>query len=195
MLKNIIDKYKIILASGSPRRQQFFKDLNIPFSVKLFDVEEIYDPNLKREEITNYLSELKAKPFDTILNKNELVITSDTIVWFQNKALGKPNNRKESFEMLSALSNNSHEVITSISFKTKNSVKTIHDTTKVYFKKLSIEEINFYIDNFKPFDKAGSYGIQEWIGYIGVEKIEGNYSNVIGLPLPKLYDFLKNEVL
>ena len=195
MLKNIIDKYKIILASGSPRRQQFFKDLNIPFSVKLFDVEEIYDPNLKREEITNYLSELKAKPFDTILNKNELVITSDTIVWFQNKALGKPNNRKESFEMLSALSNNSHEVITSISFKTKNSVKTIHDTTKVYFKKLSIEEINFYIDNFKPFDKAGSYGIQEWIGYIGVEKIEGNYSNVIGLPLPKLYDFLKNEVI
>ena len=195
MLKNIIDKYKIILASGSPRRQQFFKDLNIPFSVKLFDVEEIYDPNLKREEITNYLSELKAKPFDAILNKNELVITSDTIVWFQNKALGKPNNRKESFEMLSALSNNSHEVITSISFKTKDSVKTIHDTTKVYFKKLSIEEINFYIDNFKPFDKAGSYGIQEWIGYIGVEKIEGNYSNVIGLPLPKLYDFLKNEVL
>ena len=195
MLKNIIDKYKIILASGSPRRQQFFKDLNIPFSVKLFDVEEIYDPNLKREEITNYLSELKAKPFDTILNKNELVITSDTIVWFQNKALGKPNNRKESFEMLSALSNNSHEVITSISFKTKNSVKTIHDTTKVYFKKLSIEEINFYIDNFKPFDKAGSYGIQEWIGYIGVEKIEGNYSNVIGLPIPKLYDFLKNEVI
>ena len=195
MLKNIIDKYKIILASGSPRRQQFFKDLNIPFSVKLFDVEEIYDPNLKREEITNYLSELKAKPFDTILNENELVITSDTIVWFQNKALGKPNNRKESFEMLSALSNNSHEVITSISFKTKNSVKTIHDTTKVYFKKLSIEEINFYIDNFKPFDKAGSYGIQEWIGYIGVEKIEGNYSNVIGLPIPKLYDFLKNEVI
>ena len=195
MLKNLIDKYKIILASGSPRRQQFFKDLNIPFSVKLFDVEEIYDPSLEREEITNYLSELKAKPFDTILNKNELVITSDTIVWFQNKALGKPNNRKESFEMLSALSNNSHEVITSISFKTKNSVKTIHDTTKVYFKKLSIEEINFYIDNFKPFNKAGSYGIQEWIGYIGVEKIEGNYSNVIGLPIPKLYDFLKNEVL
>jgi septum formation protein len=195
MLKNITDKYSIILASGSPRRQQFFKDLNIPFSIKLFDVKEIYDPKLTKEEITNYLSELKAKPFDTIIKDNELVITSDTIVWFKDKALGKPKDRQESFDMLNSLSDNSHEVITSISFKTKNSVKTIHDTTKVYFKKLSSEEINFYIDNFKPFDKAGSYGIQEWIGYIGVEKIEGNYSNVMGLPLHKLYDFIKNKLV
>lgn len=195
MLTNLTDKYSIILASGSPRRQQFLKELNIPFSVKIFDVEEIFNPQLAREEITNYLAELKAKPFDAIIKENELVITSDTIVWFQDKALGKPNNQQESFEMLSALSGNSHEVITSISFKTKKTVKTVHDCTKVYFKDLSSEEINFYIDNFKPFDKAGSYGIQEWIGYIGVEKIEGNYSNVMGLPLPKLYDFLKNEVL
>lgn len=194
MLENIADKYSIILASGSPRRQQFFKDLQIPFTVKMFDVEEIYDQELQRQEITNFLSELKAKPFDAIIKENELIITSDTIVWFEGKALGKPKNRQESFDMLNALSNNTHEVITSISFKTKNTVKTIHDTTKVFFKKLTSEEINFYIDNFKPYDKAGSYGIQEWIGYIGVEKIEGNYSNVMGLPLPKLYNFLMNEL-
>ena len=195
MLKHLIDNYSIILASGSPRRQQFLKELNIPFSIKLFDVDEVYDPKLIKEEITNYLAELKAKPFDRIIKDNELIITSDTIVWFKDKALGKPKNRQESFKMLSALSGNTHEVISSISFKTKNTVNTIHDCTKVYFKKLSPEEINFYIDNFQPFDKAGSYGIQEWIGYIGVEKIEGNYSNVMGLPLPKLYDFLKNQIL
>ncbi|MEI6866658.1 Maf family nucleotide pyrophosphatase [Flavicella sp.] len=194
MLKNLLDKYSIILASGSPRRQQFLEELKIPFSIKFFDIEEIYPPQLIREEITNYLAELKAKPFDTILKEDELIIASDTVVWFKNKALGKPKNHQESFDMLSALSGNSHEVISSICFKTKRATKTIHDCTKVYFKNLTSDEINFYIDNYKPFDKAGSYGIQEWIGYIGVEKIEGNYSNVMGFPLSKLYEFLKNEV-
>ena len=192
MLKNTLDKYSIILASGSPRRQQFLKDLRIPYSVKLFDVEEIYDENLKREEITNYLAELKSQPFDAILKKNELVITSDTIVWFDNKALGKPKNYNDAFQMLKNLSGNSHEVITSVCFKTTEGTKLISDTTKVYFKEITDEEINFYLENFKPFDKAGSYGIQEWIGYIGVEKIEGSYFNVMGLPVNKLYDFLKN---
>jgi len=195
MLQKLTEKYSIILASGSPRRQQFFMDLKIPFSVKLFDVEEIYDLKLKREKITNFLSELKAKPFESIITENELVITSDTIVWFQDKALGKPKDKEESFQMLRSLSGHSHEVISSISFKTKKSTHTIHDVTKVYFKEFTDEEINFYIDTYKPFDKAGSYGIQEWLGYIGVEKIEGIYSNVMGLPLPKLYDFLKNKVL
>ena len=192
MLKNTLDKYSIILASGSPRRQQFLKDLRIPYNVKLFDVEEIYDENLKREEITNYLAELKSQPFDAILKKNELVITSDTIVWFDNKALGKPKNYNDAFQMLKNLSGNSHEVITSVCFKTTEGTKLISDTTKVYFKEITDEEINFYLENFKPFDKAGSYGIQEWIGYIGVEKIEGSYFNVMGLPVNKLYDFLKN---
>ena len=194
MFESIPLKYSIILASGSPRRQQFFKDLNIPFTIKYFDVEEKFDKKLKREEITNYLSELKGKPFDGNILDNELVITSDTIVWFEDKALGKPKTRDEAFEMLCGLSKNVHEVISSISFKTKNSIRTIHDVTKVFFNELSTDEINFYIDNFHPFDKAGSYGIQEWIGYIGVKKIEGNYSNVMGLPLPKLYNFLKNEL-
>ena len=195
MFKNITDKYSIILASSSPRRQQFFKDLNIPFQMQSFDVEELYSPDLKREEITNYLAELKATPFNNIIEKNQLVITSDTIVWFKEKALGKPLNREESIGMLRALSGNMHEVISSISFKTKKSIATIHDSTKVYFKVLTDEEISFYVDNFNPFDKAGSYGIQEWIGYIGVEKIEGNYSNVMGLPIPKLYEFLKSNIV
>jgi septum formation protein len=192
MLKKTLEKYSIILASGSPRRQQFLKDLQIPFTLKLFNVEEVYDPHLKREEITAYLSKLKSQPFDTILKKNELVITSDTIVWFDNKALGKPKNTQEAFQMLKNLSGNVHEVITSICFKTTKATKVISDTTKVYFKAITDEEINFYIENFKPFDKAGSYGIQEWIGYIAVEKIEGNYFNVMGLPVHKLYQFLKD---
>ena len=192
MLDKLRDTYAIILASGSPRRQQFLKDLQLPFTVKLFDVEEIYDKNLKREEITTYLSELKAQPFDSILKENELVITSDTIVWFENEALGKPKNAQEAFEILKKLSGNSHEVITSVCFKTTKLTHTISDCTKVYFKEITDEEINFYIENFKPFDKAGSYGIQEWIGYIGVEKIEGSYFNVMGLPIHKFYEFLKN---
>tara|TARA_B100000809_G_scaffold264657_1_gene321097 strand:+ start:24023 stop:24610 length:588 start_codon:yes stop_codon:yes gene_type:complete len=194
MLKKLTDKYTIILASGSPRRQQFLKDLQIPYTVKLFDVEEVYDAILKREEITAYLSKLKSEPFDAIIKENELVITSDTIVWFENKAMGKPKDNEEAFQMLKKLSGNMHEVITSICFKTAEASKIISDTTKVYFKEITDKEINFYINNFKPFDKAGSYGIQEWIGYIGVEKIEGSYFNVMGLPVHKLYDFLKNLV-
>lgn len=192
MLKTILNSYHIILGSGSPRRQQFLKDLHIPFRIQLFDVEEIYDSALKREEITEYLSRLKSQPFDAILKESELVITSDTIVWFQNKALGKPKDKEEAFQTLKKLSGNVHEVITSICFKTTEKTETVSDTTKVYFKDLTDEEILFYIENFKPYDKAGSYGIQEWIGYIGVEKIEGNYFNVMGLPVHKLYDFLKH---
>lgn len=192
MLQDLLKKYSIILASGSPRRQQFLKDLNIPFTTQLFEVEEIYPETLVGSEITDYLSELKSKPFDAILKENELVITSDTIVWQNNKALGKPKNKEQAFEMLKALSGQKHEVISSVSFKTKNFLKTINDTTTVYFSVLSNEEIAYYIDHFQPYDKAGSYGIQEWIGYIGVEKIEGSYFNVMGLPVHKLYTELKN---
>jgi len=192
MLEKLFDRYQIILASGSPRRQQFLKEANIPFHLQLFPVEEIYPPELQREEITTYLSDLKSKPFDKILNDNELVITSDTIVWHQDKALGKPKNTKDAVRMLQQLSGDSHEVITSISIKGKCFQEVVSDTTKVYFKKLSLTEITYYIQNFKPFDKAGSYGIQEWLGQIAVEKIEGSYTNVMGLPMHKLYEVLKN---
>jgi septum formation protein len=192
MLQNLTNKYSIILASGSPRRQQFLKDLNIPFTIKLFDVEEVYPSTLVKNEIPEYLSILKSKPFDAILKDSELVITSDTIVWHQGSPLEKPKNAEDAFQMLKKLSGDMHEVITSVCIKTTKFTKVISDTTKVYFTKITDEEIQYYVKNFKPFDKAGSYGIQEWIGYIGVEKIEGNYFNVMGLPIHKLYAALKN---
>ena len=191
MLHTLIEKFDIILASASPRRQQFLKDLRLPHRVQLFEVEEIYPEKLSREEIPIYLSQLKAKPFDSILKENELVITSDTIVWADEKALGKPKNAAEAFATLRKLSGTMHEVITAVCLKSTTDEKIIHDTTKVYFSDLTDAEITYYIENFKPYDKAGSYGIQEWIGYIGVEKIEGNYSNVMGLPLQKMYKALK----
>ncbi len=191
MLEKLFKKYKIILASGSPRRQQFFKDLDIPFTLKLFDVKEIYPDTLYKEEIPEYLAKLKAAPFQDKLSKNEIVITSDTIVWLDNEALGKPQNRKIAFEMLQKLSGRKHEVITSVCVKTNSFEKTITDSTSVTFSELTRDEIDYYLERYQPYDKAGSYGIQEWIGYIGVEKIEGSYFNVMGLPVHKLYSILK----
>lgn len=184
--------YKIILASGSPRRQQFFKDLDLEFEIRLKDIEEIYPNHLQAEEITNFLAQLKAKAFERELNKNELLITSDTIVWLNGKALGKPKNYDDAFLMLQSLSNETHEVITSVCFKTLEKTDTIYDVTKVTFNSLSDEAIRYYLDNYKPFDKAGAYGIQEWIGLIGISKIEGSYTNVVGLPTEKVCHYLKN---
>lgn len=191
MLREKLQNYNIILASGSPRRQQFFKDLDIDFKIDLKPVDEVYPLELKGSEITDYLADLKSKAF-TALNENDVLITSDTIIWLNEKALGKPKNENDAFLMLKELSNTTHEVITSISIKTKNSQKIINDITTVTFKTLSDDEINYYIKNYKPFDKAGAYGIQEWIGYIGIDKIEGSYFNVVGLPVHKLYDELMN---
>ena len=189
MLNKKLKDFKLILASASPRRQAFFKDLNLDFEIQVKKIEETYPENLKGKEITDYLAALKASVF-TELKKNELLITSDTIVWLDNKALGKPRNFKEAKEMLQHLSGNVHEVITSVCITSKDFQKTVNDTTKVWFKNLSEEEIDFYIETYKPFDKAGSYGIQEWIGYIGVEKIEGCYFNVMGLPVRLVYKTL-----
>ena len=194
MLNERLKKHHIILASGSPRRQQFFKDLDLDFEIRLKEVQEIYPENLRGSEITDYLSQLKAKPFNNELNDNDILITSDTIVWHKNKALGKPKNEEEAFKMIESLSGTSHEVITSICFTTSHSTKTVNSITKVYFKELSDEEINFYIQNFQPLDKAGAYGIQEWIGLIGVEKIEGSYFNVMGLPTHLIYKTLNTIV-
>ena len=189
MLREILKNYTIILASGSPRRQQFLKDLDIDFIINTKPVDEIYPLHLKGAEITDFLADLKSKAF-TELNDNDILITSDTIVWHNEKALGKPKDRDDAFKMLHSLSNKTHEVITSISVKTKHTQKIINDTTLVTFKKLTDEEINYYIDTYKPYDKAGAYGIQEWIGFIGIDKIEGSYYNVAGLPVHKLYDEL-----
>jgi septum formation protein len=186
MLQEKLANYNIILASSSPRRQQFFKDLEIPFTIQLKEIDEIYPKELKGVEITDYLADLKSQAF-TNLNENDLLITSDTIVWLENEALGKPENAEEAFQMLKKLSGKQHQVMTSISIKSLNFQVITNDTTNVYFKELSDEEIHYYIKTYKPFDKAGAYGIQEWIGFIAIEKLEGSYFNVVGLPVHKLY--------
>ncbi len=190
MLRNQLKKYRLILASGSPRRQQFFKDLDLDFEIRLKEIDEIYPPELKAHEITNYLAQLKSSAFEGELKPNEILITSDTIVWHKNKALGKPKDEQEAYEILKSLSNATHEVITSVCFKTNQKTDVLYEITKVTFNDLSDEAIWYYLDNFKPYDKAGAYGIQEWIGFIGVSKIEGSYANVMGMPTDKVYEYL-----
>jgi septum formation protein len=189
MLREKLKNYNLILASASPRRQQFFKDLDIEFTIQVKKVDEIYPQELKGSEITDYLADLKSKAF-TNLSEKDLLITSDTIVWLENKALGKPKDEEDAFKMLRALSGKKHEVITSISIKRKYFQKIVNDTTIVSFKEITDEEIKYYIKNYNPLDKAGAYGIQEWIGFVAIEKIEGSYFNVVGLPVHKLYEEL-----
>ena len=192
MLSEKFKYINIILASGSPRRQELFKELGVDFTIKVKPINEVYPLNLKEEEITNYLAELKAKAFEPELNENDFIITSDTIVWLNNKALEKPKNKNEAICMLQELSGKKHKVITSICLKSKFKQKIFFDVKNVYFKELTLDEITFYVENYKPFDKAGAYGIQEWIGFIGVTKLEGSYFNVMGFPVHKLYEEMKN---
>lgn len=194
MIYDKLKGYHIILASGSPRRQQFFKDLGLDFEVRLKPVNENFPNRLKHFEISDYLAQLKALPFKDDLKNNDILITSDTIVWHNNQALGKPNSREQAFEMIQSLSNSTHEVITSVCFTTPTIQKTVNATTKVTFKDLSHSEIEYYIHSFKPFDKAGAYGIQEWIGHIGITKIEGSYFNVVGLPTHLVYETLNSLI-
>ncbi len=190
MLNEKLKNHHIILASGSPRRQEFFKNLGIDFETRLKPVKEEYPTRLAHFEICNYLAQLKALPFKGELQPNDILITSDTIVWHNTTALGKPSNAKEAFNMLKSLSGNTHEVITSVCFTTPTFEKTLYDIAKVTFKELTNGEINYYIETYKPFDKAGAYGIQEWIGQIGVTKLEGSYFTVMGLPVHLVYKTL-----
>ncbi|MEP0265873.1 Maf-like protein [Dokdonia sp.] len=189
MLSKRLQHKNIILASGSPRRQLFFKELGLDFTIELKPIDEIFPNHLKGTEITDHLAQLKASAFNT-LQSHDILITSDTIVWFNDKALNKPQDRDQAFHMISSLSGHTHEVITSVCFTSPNTQITINDTTKVTFKSLTDEEINHYIDNFQPYDKAGGYGIQEWFGYIAVTRLEGSYFNVMGLPTHKVYETL-----
>lgn len=189
MLKEKLKEYNLILASGSPRRQQFFKELNLDFTIRLKPIDEHFPKNLRGSEITDYLARLKASIF-TDLKKEDILVTSDTIVWFQSQALNKPESPEEAYEMIASLSGNTHEVITSVAFTTPQRQIVINDTTRVTFKTLSRQEIDYYITNFEPYDKAGGYGIQEWFGYIAVTRVEGSYFNVMGMPLHKVYETL-----
>lgn len=186
MLREKLSNYNLILASGSPRRQHLFKELDIPFTIDIREVEEVYPKHLKGAQITDYLADLKSKSFKN-LQANDLLITSDTIVWFEEKAIGKPKNKKDAFDMLKKMSGKEHDVFTSVSIKGKSIQKIFNDKTMVLFEEFTNEEINYYIDKCSPYDKAGSYGIQDWIGLIGVKKITGSYFNVMGLPVHKLY--------
>jgi septum formation protein len=190
MLKELLQHKNIILASGSPRRQQFFKDMDIPFSIQLKEIEEVYPDHLKAEEITNYLAELKAKAFEDSLEENDILVTSDTLVWLNEIALGKPKDARDAFAMLQKLSNQTHEVITSVCLKSMEKTEIFHCITKVTFNSLSENAIYYYLENYEPFDKAGSYGIQDWIGLIGISNIEGSYTNVVGLPTELLFQKL-----
>lgn len=192
MLNEKLINHHLILASGSPRRQEFFKNLGLDFEIRLKPIKEEYPPRLTHFEISNYLAQLKALPFRAELEPNDILITSDTIVWHNNTAIGKPNDKQDAINILKALSNSTHEVISSVCFTTKSYEKTIYNITKVTFKALSIEEIEYYLNNYKPYDKAGSYGIQDWIGQIGVTKIEGSYFNVMGLPTHLVYKTLNS---
>lgn len=181
----------ILLASNSPRRKELLAGLGIQFEVRVKEVDEDFPAHLHREQVAEFLASHKADAYTSDL-QNEVLITADTIVCLGERILNKPADESEAFAMLRALSGTHHEVITGVCILTKNSKTIFHDVTKVYFKKLRDEEIKYYIEHYQPFDKAGAYGIQEWIGKIGIEKIEGSYFNVVGLPVQKLYTYLKD---
>lgn len=188
-----LKSYHIVLASGSPRRQQLLRELGVPYHVILKPTEESYPDNLQREEIALYLAEQKANVFDfSELPCNTLLITADTIVCLDDKVLGKPQDFQEAEGMLQQLSGQKHTVITGVSLKTKDKQHSFYATTEVFFRKLNIDEIRYYIEKYQPYDKAGSYGVQEWIGYTAIERIEGSFYNVMGLPMQRLYVELVN---
>ena len=181
---------KIILGSNSPRRKQLLQDVGLNFKIRAFPTNENYPLKLKGSEITEYLVKKKALEFKKVKD-NEIIITADTIVWTQNEHLGKPNNITDAKKFLEKLSNKKHEVITSVCFTEKEKQTIISESTFVFFKKISNNEINYYLKNFSFIDKAGAYGIQDWIGIIGVKRIEGSYTNVVGLPVCQVIDVLQ----
>jgi len=191
MINHRLQKYRLILASQSPRRQYLLKELGLDFEIIPTKVKEIYPANLAPHEIAVYLAELKADSFEgDRMDQRALIIAADTIVCIEDEILGKPGNYQEAVNMLRKLSGKKHDVITAVCLKSKNKKKTFHVISSVYFKDLTMDEINYYIENFQPFDKAGGYGVQEWIGYIGISKIEGSFFNVMGLPVKELYEQL-----
>ena len=179
----------IILASKSPRRQELLKLMGFDFQVFLREVDESYPPGLSPSEIAVYISEKKARAFDLLI-ENEIVITADTIVSLDGNIMGKPENEDHAFEMLSELSGKRHDVITGVSLLKNHKLSSFYELTEVFFKEIGPEQIRYYINTCQPMDKAGAYGIQEWIGLVAVDRINGSYSNVVGLPTHHLYSEL-----
>ena len=182
--------FNIILGSSSPRRNELLKSLGFDFVINPSNADEDYPLNLKGHEIPVFLAKKKASSFNGFLTETDLLITADTIVWCEGEIFNKPINFEEGKLMLQTLSGKMHEVFTAVCLKSANKQIIFYDATKVYFKKFTNEEIEYYLNKYKPYDKAGSYGVQEWIGYIGIEKIEGSFYNVMGLPVKKLHEEL-----
>jgi len=187
MLNEPLKKYSIILGSESPRRKHFLEEFKLDFRSVRIEVEEVYPKYLHGNEITHYLAELKSDAYPEALADNELLITADTIVRCNGQILGKPTDVEDAKRMLRFMSGHIHEVITSVCLRTNKKRTVFSDTTDVHFKELSAEEIDYYVENYQPLDKAGAYGIQEWMGYIGVLKIEGSFYTVMGFPVHKFY--------
>lgn len=185
----ILNDYALVLGSNSPRRKQFLTDLGLTFVVRASDIEENYPPELQGAAITDFIAKLKADAI-ALTHDKEILITSDTTVWSEGQSLGKPVDRQEAIAMLQRLSGKMHEVITSICLKTTQKEHVFHVVTAVHFKALSLEQIEYYIDQYQPYDKAGAYGIQEWIGLVGIERINGSYTNIVGLPTTELMEEL-----
>lgn len=185
-------KPNIILGSQSPRRRELMAGLDIPFSCVTIDADESYPAELKAGDIPMYISRAKARAYASELRENDLLITSDTIVWLNDEMLGKPQDETDAKAMLARLSGQTHEVYTAVCFADMNGeLETLVDCTKVTFKTLSEEEINYYVTKYHPLDKAGAYGVQEWVGYVGVTKMEGSYFNVMGFPISRVYETLR----
>lgn len=192
MLQSKFSAQKFLLASQSPRRQELLKGLGIDFEIVKIQSDEFYPPELHRQEITEHISANKAKAYSD-LKPNEILITADTLVWLNGEVLGKPKNKEEAFSMIRKLSGCIHQVFTSVTVTSTEKAITFSDATDVEFDEFSAEEINYYIENFNPFDKAGGYGIQDWLGYAKIKGIRGCYYNVMGLPLRKLYQVLQTK--
>ena len=191
MIERINERYKVILASNSPRRRELLAGLGLQFEVRvLADIDENYPPTLPATQIAKYIAHKKAEANRAIMANNEMIITADTIVVVDDMVMGKPTDDADAIRMLSTLSGKTHKVITGVCITTLNKQTVFDVTTGVTFKTLTDEEINYYITHFHPTDKAGAYGIQEWIGYIGVTGLEGSYYNVMGLPVQRIYDEL-----
>jgi len=191
MLSKLLQQYNIILGSASPRRKELLSDIGLNFTIQTTDKEENYPSILKENKIAEFLSKQKSELLSEHLKSTDLLITADTIVSFKGELLNKPKNKKEAFNILRKLSKNTHKVITGVCIKTLQKEIIFSTTTMVTFNQLTEDEINHYINNYNPYDKAGAYGIQDWIGKIGIQRIEGSYSNVVGLPTDVLYKQLK----
>ena len=196
ILKDALNLYRLILASQSPRRKMLLEGLDLDFDIIVReDIDEEFPEDLGKMEIPVYLAEHKSDHYLDLLNQNTILITADTIVWHDNKLVGKPGSLEEAHDILEGLSGSTHEVVTGVCLRSGNSKKLFSSHSRVFFRELTEQEIDYYVSNYRPLDKAGAYGIQEWIGYVGIEKIEGSFYNVMGLPVQMLYtellDFLK----